>query len=57
MSSIIEESKNGAESAVLALHKLFLDADQSSADLLPINKKVFRVCRRKSFFCALLYSI
>ena len=35
MSSTIEESKNGAESAVLTLHKQFLDADQPSADLLP----------------------
>ena len=42
MSSVIEESKNGAESAVLALHKQFLDADQPSADLLPFNKKALR---------------
>ncbi len=39
MSSVIEESQNGAESAVLALHKQFLDSDQPSADLLPFNKK------------------
>ena len=43
MSSVIEESKNGAESAVLALHKQFLDADQPSADLLPFNKKALDI--------------
>ena len=43
MSSVIEESKNGAESAVLALHKQFLDADQPSVDLLPFNKKALDI--------------
>jgi len=49
MSSTIEESKNGAESAVLTLHKQFLDADQPSADLLPLNKKALDVFESLKF--------
>ena len=49
MSSTIEESKNGAESAVLTLHKQFLDAYQPSADLLPFNKKALDVFESLKF--------
>ena len=49
MSSVIEESKNGAESAVLALHKQFLDTDQPSADLLPFNKKALDIFESLKF--------
>ena len=49
MSSTIEESKNGAESAVLTLHKQFLDADQPSAALLPLNKKALDVFESLKF--------
>ena len=49
MSSVIEESKNGAESTVLALHKKFLDVDQPSADLLPFNKKALDIFESLKF--------
>ena len=49
MPSTIEESKNGAESAVLTLHKQFLDAYQPSADLLPFNKKALDVFESLKF--------
>jgi len=49
MSSVIEESKNGTEFAILALHKQFLDADQPSADLLPFNKKALDIFESLKF--------
>ena len=49
MTSIIEESQNGAESAVLALHKLFLDKEQPSPELLPLNKKALERFERLKF--------
>ena len=49
MSSLIEESKNGAESTFLALHKQFLDTGQPSSDLLSFNKKALDRFERLKF--------
>ena len=39
MSSTIAESSNGAESAVLDLHKKFIETNQPSPDFLALNRK------------------
>ena len=49
MSSVIEESKNGTEFAILALYKQFLDAGQPSADLLPFNEKALDIFESLKF--------
>ena len=49
MSGTIAESGNGAESAVLQLHKKFLDTNRPSPELLPLNKKALDRFERLKF--------
>ena len=49
MSSTIEKSQNAAESALLALHKKFLDGNQPNVDLLSFNKKALDIFESLKF--------